>query len=429
MSGEEKSRLDELFKKGLENAGPDLNYHEPDWDAMEQLLDAHKKQPGIIYWLPRFGAVAAVLLVFLGWWLFKPTGVKPQQVAVKQQPAATPVIPDKGSMAKNQDRAVNAAGQQKGVTGTQHSSIGYAAVIRHQAAPKKATYALSLLKPLIKPLVNEQQGVASAGRAVAANTAPQKQVSATDSINNANQVNKAPAGTNMEPLAETHLQQGITNDAPNEAADDKPKKIKVKNAGFKPRLGLTVLASPDINGVGSFRQPQVGTNIGLLVSVNITSKLSVSTGASYSRKPYETNFSNYHTNYKFKTDPSNVYADCRVLDIPLNVDYQLYSKNRNSFSVGSGLSSYIMLKEQYTYDYSASASGPQGYTVRNKNQHILGVLNLNATYQRALNSRFSLAAEPYLKIPLTNIGSSQVRLRSAGVAIGLKWNIGQSITP
>jgi hypothetical protein len=430
MSGEEKNRLDELFKRGLENPSPDLKYHEPDWDDMEQLLDAHKKPRGVIYWLPRLGAVAAVLLAFLGWWFFKPAVVTQQQlVTVKQHPAPIPAIVNTDTIEKSASDGVIVNPQQvKGVIKKETVASRYTSNTRKRAYKTPVFYPL---KSSVNPVEqSEKSAAATAPTVIASNVTAQKQASPADSSNNAAYIakNTIPA-KDIEGLA-----QGLDHDqaiipAPEEPVVARGKKTGIKGSGYKPQFGLTVLASPDINGVGSFRQSQVGVNIGLVFSVSITPKLSVSTGASYSRKPYETDFSNYHTNYKFYTDPSNVYADCRVLDIPVNIDYQLYNKNRNSFSVGSGLSSYIMLKEHYKYNYAAPVAGPTAYTVVNRNQHILGVLNLNATYQRALNSRFSLAAEPYVKIPLTNIGSSQVRLRSAGVAVGFKWNINQSITP
>lgn len=430
MSGEEKNRVDELFKKGLENASPDLNYHEPDWDAMEQLLDAHKKPRGVIYWLPRLGAVAAILLAFLGWWFFKPEAVNQQQmVVVKQKPAAIPAVVNTDTIAKSAGDGIIVSHQPKDEIKNKAVSSGYAGITRQRG---HKTPELHKLKPAVNPVVQEAESPASTStEAVAMNTVPQKQVSPADSIANVNPQKPVTVKAGyLEALTGVNLEhdQAITP-ATEEPAAVKVKKTGSKSGGYKPQFGLTVLASPDVNGVGSFRQSQIGANIGLVFSVSITPKLSVSTGASYSRKPYETDFSNYHTNYQFYTDPNSVYADCRVLDIPLNVDYKLYNKNRNSFSVGSGLSSYIMLKEHYTYNYDTPAAGPAGYTVVNRNQHILGVLNLNATYQRALNSRFSLAAEPYLKIPLTNIGSSQVRLQSAGVAVGFKWNLNQSVIP
>ena len=159
-------------------------------------------------------------------------------------------------------------------------------------------------------------------------------------------------------------------------------------------------------------------------------KFTFSTGAAYAKAPYLTPFADYHTSYPFKYTPVDVSADCRVLDIPLNVDYLVYSKARNQFSVGSGLSSYIMLNEDYHYNYAKPYNyTPTDYSVTNQNQHFLGILNLQATYLRKLNPKVSLAVQPYLKIPLTGIGASQVRLQTAGVAFGLKWNLNSLAKP
>jgi hypothetical protein len=119
-----------------------------------------------------------------------------------------------------------------------------------------------------------------------------------------------------------------------------------------------------------------------------------------------------------------------VLDIPLNVGYQVYNKGANKFSLGTGLSSYFMLRENYTYNYaSGSPDGPTNYNIRNQNKHILGVLNLNATYQREISSKFGVGIQPYLKLPLTGIGYGEVNLKSAGVAVGVTWNINTGIKP
>jgi hypothetical protein len=51
------------------------------------------------------------------------------------------------------------------------------------------------------------------------------------------------------------------------------------------------------------------------------------------------------------------------------------------------------------------------------------VANLSATYQRQLNSKIALDVQPYLKLPLTDLGYGQVRLQTTGVAVGLTWNL------
>ncbi len=204
--------------------------------------------------------------------------------------------------------------------------------------------------------------------------------------------------------------------------------IKSKtNPAFRPRYALSVLAAPDINGVGSFQQSKVGTNLGLLFSAGISKKFTVSTGALYSSKPYEAGYNSYNFPYHFNNAPSSVTADCRMLDIPLNVNYQVYHKKQNKLSIGTGLSSYIMLHEAYTFNYNNyngyNTAGPSHYTVPNSGKYFFGIYNLNISYERQLNSKVGLMVQPYLKLPLAAIGYSQVRLQTTGVAVGLNWNL------
>jgi hypothetical protein len=112
-----------------------------------------------------------------------------------------------------------------------------------------------------------------------------------------------------------------------------------------------------------------------------------------------------------------------MIDIPLNVDYQVFNKQHNKISVGTGLSSYIMLSENYTFNYNPYASGPAGFSVPHSDKYFFSILNLSATYQRQLNSKVGVSLQPYYKVPLEKIGYSQVRLQTTGVAFGVIWNL------
>jgi hypothetical protein len=119
-----------------------------------------------------------------------------------------------------------------------------------------------------------------------------------------------------------------------------------------------------------------------------------------------------------------------MIDIPLNLNYQVYSHQGNKFSIGSGFSSYIILREDYKFNYSgAYAYGPDGYSVINKNRNIFGILNLDATYERQINSKVALMIQPYLKLPLSNVGAGQARLQTAGLALGFNWNLNSFTKP
>lgn len=425
MSGEDKNKLDELFKGGLDKPKDHVDFLDQDWDAMEQLLDAGKKPRGLVYWLPILSGVAALLLIFLGWWYFKPAVVEQkQQVAVYQLKSVKKTV-ETDAVPAGESNAINSPA----IAATPIFSGKHSVKTQRVAAVKPPPASvISLANVSANSNINSSNSIIAATKAdqVAAKQDVDSVVTKVNT-NAVAAVNTVAANTNE---AVRNEDAGSSTDS-TEPVGHPQIKTSVKGLADRkgPQLGLAVMVSPDVNGVNSFQQAKVGTNLGMLFSVSF-GKLSVSTGAAYSKKPYLTDFSNYHTSYVFETDPASVYADCRVLDIPLNVDYQVYHKSRNSFSVGTGLSSYIMLKEQYNYEYSQPyVTGPTSYTITNRNQHILGVLNLDATYIHQVNSRLGIMAQPYMKIPLTNIGYSQVKLRSAGVALGLHWNINQSKIP
>ena len=91
----EENELDDLFKKKLHDPVDNVSYNEADWGAMEQMLDEPKKRKGVVYWLPIYGSVAALLLLFLGYMAFRPKtattkpGNNPQAVAIKNAHSGT----------------------------------------------------------------------------------------------------------------------------------------------------------------------------------------------------------------------------------------------------------------------------------------------------------------------------------------------------
>ncbi|MBB3054629.1 hypothetical protein [Mucilaginibacter gotjawali] len=412
MNKENNEGLDDLFKKKLEDPVYQAGFREEDWGALEKMLERHKKPRGIVYWLPVVSGLAALLLVVFGWWFFK--GATHQHNSQKMHLTAIN-HPQKNS-GKNGGPARQTATHSINTT------------------PAPVTYAGNL-----KPGKNSAGSKIFLTSADGARRTAGQGITVNDTLVNRSGemlVSKAPVPQfaneqlAIQTLPVIDLSKRNSANAAITSPDKKSiKKINTKRA-FIPQYALTVLAAPDINGVGSFQQSKVGTNIGLQFSAEVTKKLTITTGAVYSVKPYITGFDNYHTLYHFKADPINVTADCRMLDIPINLGYQVFNKRQNRITIGTGLSSYIMVHESYKFNYANTyITGPSSYTVPNSNKYFFGVLNLNATYQRQLNQKVGLTIQPYVKLPLANIGYSQVRLQTTGVAIGLSWNLNSSSTP
>ena len=405
----EENELDDLFKKKLQDPVDNESYNEADWDDMEQLLDKPKKRRGVVYWLPIYGSVAALLLLFLGYMVFRPKtantkpGNNPQATVIKSAHSGTsgePIRQQSDQSPKVQKQTIiaqNLAGGKRGAD-------------RHPFQPSSADGA------------PRTAGVTQQDIAGDAATRSNELLTAQGTA-----YILGSAYIAVEPVANHPLS---VNNGSAAILEKKKPNITMQNIGYRPQLTLSIIAAPDLNGVGSFQQSKVGTNEGLLFSVGLSRKLTVSTGAVYSVKPYITGFENYHTGYQFPVDPIHVTADCRMLDIPINIGYQVFHQHQNSISVGTGLSSYIMLHENFKFNYANTYyTGPAQYTVPNSAGYYFGILNLNATFQHQVNSKVGFSVQPYIKLPLTTVGYSQVRLQTTGVALGLTWNLNSSARP
>lgn len=430
MSTEKDKGLDNLFKNKLEDpVNEAASYNEGHWDAMEQMLDKHVKPKHEVYWLPVLSAAAALLLLFFGWWFLQPKVAHNEVLSrinstEKQQPVNTTARSVAPATKKEEVKKQGIGVAQMGIESVaKNTGVKQPPAKQVKKSSPRVVYAINHGINKHK-VIREQPAIINTAVGIDTgnyrNTIFKRQnnemLTAVSDFTIAKQ-----EAIIISPVNSIDLQKGSNA----ETGISANSKVKIKaRGGYRSRYALSVLAAPDVNGVGSFQEAKVGTNIGMLFSIGVSNKLTISAGALYSIKPYITPFGSYHTTYKFKVNPVDVTADCRMLDIPLNIGYQVYHKQQNKISVGTGLSSYIMLKENYQYNYADPYTvGPSSYNAPNGNKYFFSVLNLNATYEHQINSKVGISIEPYLKLPLTNVGYSQVRLQTTGVAVGLTWNL------
>jgi hypothetical protein len=214
---------------------------------------------------------------------------------------------------------------------------------------------------------------------------------------------------------------------PSERAEKKTENNADLNS--KSRFSLALSFSPDINSVSNFSNSSFGNSLGIGLSYRVTSRLSVSTAIGYSKKIYTAE------PYQYKAPWANIAAkynelidaDCRVLDIPVNLNYSLVKTSKKAVFVEAGLSSYLMLREKYTLVDQGGQSGypaypDLSYSYKNKNQHILSVLNLSLGIAKPVSKQTSLVIAPYARLPLTGIGQGKVNLQSVGLNLQLQFN-------
>ncbi len=190
------------------------------------------------------------------------------------------------------------------------------------------------------------------------------------------------------------------------------------------KFGLRLVLSPDMNSIENLGKVALGGSIGLLFEYKISKKLSLQTGMIYSKKSYIGSFDDYHnwTDWKgyHPSKPTEVDGGCKVIDIPINLRLNLFQKPKQTWFISSGVSSYWMLNESYTYLYGWSL--PKTVDWSDNSKYYFSVLNFSVGLERQISTRFSLQVEPYLKTPLKNVGRGGVNLYSSGLLFSTKYS-------
>lgn len=382
--------IDQVFKEGLQN--PDIPFNDLDWDNLEQRLHPKPKRKIVpLIWLGAAAGIAAMLLVvFL---LNKPTKNKLIAKKPKQSlPYVAKPKPTNLQPAENNSPLANT----KDIKDLNNVSL----------KPKSSPSGYSVKNQITTPQQNH--------------LAPNN---TSENLNN----NLLANNLQMVDLSPKLPQQAEINTRVNSTfTPTKVDKRLLLAQSNKPSLVLSILAAPDLTSVQRSGRSSLSGSFGVEATLKLTKRLSITSGLGYAKKIYDANFNLYrpNTNYVFKVNPSNIHANCDVIDVPLNVNYKLFEKGKNALAVSTGLSSYFMLNEQYNYTYpGGAADGPASYQVKNQNQHIFGIANVGVEYQHKINQKLGVSIRPFMKIPLTNIGYGNSKLASTGVAVSLNMNL------
>ena len=196
----------------------------------------------------------------------------------------------------------------------------------------------------------------------------------------------------------------------------KTKSSKTKSSTAS-NFSITLSAGPDLSSV-NFEEPgEWRMQYGVGISYALSKKISLRTGFFGGRKIYTADPEDYHSYYNPPPSLQKIDANCLVYEIPVNLTYSFSARKKHNWFVAGGLSSYLMKEETYDYVYKNPWGPPQihTYVYKNENSHFFSVLNLSGGYQYHFSHRFSLMAEPYVKIPLSGVGEGKVNLNSGGI--------------
>lgn len=443
--------MDEQFDKKLTDRIREVfdNYEYPPAD--EGWIELRKKFPAEekhnkVAWL-WWSSAAAVLLVFLGLGLWiinkpdvpvktyaqKPAAKHPQQ---KADTATTVTAPNVGplndpqqSIAKNNTPAFYNTYQDR------YAKIGNTA----QSSDKNPL--LTRVDATVTP--NDPAGktaytvpvtAVDSGKVVTVNKAPETQIAQTQQPETKSTVN----GMAKQQPAKT-MASMFNEDRPNQVdrSTDQDKQSK--------KVNFSVYAATYFNyAEGSANQVNAGA--GFTSDIKLSKNFKLSTGVALAQNTLSYNSSPPNASKLVASAPSlrqeslfsanaveepvfkNYNASLVGLDIPVNIKYEFNPEKSDTY-ISAGLSSGTFINENYSYRY-AYANGT-ALVVPNQETDNSDHKSFNSFYfGKTLNFSFGvgypigksnrLIVEPFVKYPLSGLGSQEIRFGAGGV--NLKFN-------
>jgi hypothetical protein len=198
----------------------------------------------------------------------------------------------------------------------------------------------------------------------------------------------------------------------------------------KIRTGLYfgIIASPDVSTVKMQHVNKVGYGAGIILGYRISRSFAVETGLLYDHKNYYSEGSYFSTKkipYVQNWKILNVDGYCNMYEIPVNVRYFIKNGKNTSWYANAGLSSYLMKKEDYDYNYKTMSGDVKNssWAYKNATQNWFSIIHVGVGLEHNLGAIGKLRVEPYLKIPAKGLGIGDLPITSMGINIGITKSI------
>lgn len=219
---------------------------------------------------------------------------------------------------------------------------------------------------------------------------------------------------------------GISNPVQELAEAPAPEKPPLP-ADDQPLVAIRFGYSPDLSTVGLKNFSKPGTSVSLLVEYSVLPRLYLQSGAVWSRKDYSASAEAYRLPKHGWYPPlalSGIDGVCKVLEIPLNVRYDIALGERSRWFATAGFSSYHMNSEKYKYYYTdpndPNAQKWPGWNGKT-GWYLLSHANVSAGYEYRISRKLSLLAEPSIRMPLKRVGYGNVKLITTGLWLSVRY--------
>lgn len=194
------------------------------------------------------------------------------------------------------------------------------------------------------------------------------------------------------------------------------------------RFSVGVIFAPEFSTTRLSRYSRPGESLGLRIGYQFTNRFTVSTGVIRSAKKYKGDGNEYSPNpgyWKNRTNgiiPEKISGQCLVLEIPLDIQFDVIQAPKSRLFVSTGISSYLMLDQYYKYNFESPNPGADNdWETSDAETYWFSIGMISAGYERYLNRSLALGIEPYLKVSLAEIGWPNIKLFSTGAYVTLRY--------
>ena len=182
-----------------------------------------------------------------------------------------------------------------------------------------------------------------------------------------------------------------------------------------------ILCGVDISSI-HFQSAKSGGTMGFIIGYAFNEKWSIESGLLWDTKRVYDDGTYFNPPGYTPTNGvtiTSVNGKSRLYELPVNMKYTIISGKHNLFAI-TGISSYLMRSENYDYEYTQN-NQPGGHnylSYTNQTKNWFSVANFSIGYTHKLGAMGSIRLEPYLKLPLTNLGTANMPIMSTGLNIG-----------
>jgi hypothetical protein len=202
-------------------------------------------------------------------------------------------------------------------------------------------------------------------------------------------------------------------------------KKKIDSIPRPSKIYWGIVFGPGINRVKKQKLQKPGFDIGIMAGISILKgRAAIETGLLYTQKYYFSDGKYFNMDKDAGSMPQgmevmSLEGSSRLFELPVKIRYSVLQKNKSGVSLSTGISSYLMTKEEN--DYLTMMNGSEQSMVGSYKDHkryIAVMANIGAEFNYIIGKHSRLSIEPYFQIPLKGIGIGSMPVMTTGIHFG-----------